>query len=68
MSVPSGEDDLDIAGARRRLEDILQNESALWTKITQVRLDEILKIHADYVKGNLGGKLASFKFLDLSYL
>ena len=68
MTPPSGDDEIDVNRARRRLEDILQDEDALWTKITQTRLDEILKLHGEYAKGNLGGKLASFKFLDMSYL
>ncbi len=69
MSAPnSGDEPIDVDQARRSLEEILQSEDGLWTKITQTRLNEIQKVHDDYVKSNLGGKLASLKFLDMSYL
>jgi uncharacterized protein YjbI with pentapeptide repeats len=50
------------------LEEILKYENAIWTKISQPRLEELLKGHEDYIQGYLGEKRASLKFLDMSYL
>ena len=38
------------------LEEILKYENAIWSKISQPRLEELLKGHEDYITGLSGGK------------
>jgi hypothetical protein len=66
----SQDDDAPVAvgDAIQTLETIMADENALWTKITQPRLEEILEEHDKYLDGLLGSKRASLKFLDMSYL
>ena len=60
------EDGVDINKALHSLEEIPKYENAIWTKISQPRLEELLKGHEDYIQGYLGAKRASLKLLDMS--
>jgi len=68
------EDEPDIGGeigvddALTSLDEILEDENALWTKISQPRLEAMLDEHEKYLDGLLGFQRANLKFMDMSYL
>jgi len=62
------ESEVKVVEAVQTLDELLQDEDAMWTKVSQPQLEEHLDQHDRYVKGILGAKRASLKFLDMSYL
>ncbi|MBT4940729.1 MAG: hypothetical protein HON14_16450, partial [Rhodospirillaceae bacterium] len=67
-STSDDDDEVDIGQALDKLEDILEDDDGLWTKISQDHLDELLLEHDRHMDGFLGAKRATLKFFDMSYL